>query len=317
MKKKSATARRTNGPQKERGKNMATNSTSKLKAKDPKDVSPGKSKIMIFSRSGVGKTWFALDFPKPYYIDTEGGAKLGHYQKKLAAVGGAYFGPEDGALNFEEVLGQVQALATEKHEYKTLTFDSITKLFQTATADEANRLGDKDVFSASKKPAIAFMRRLVNWVQRIDMNVIFIAHEVAEWGMVNGQREQIGVGADIWDKLQYELDLNLQAIRRGNSRVAMVKKSRLLGFPETETFPLEYEEFASRYGKDFIEGAVSQITLASADQVAEIKRLLDLLKLPQNEIDKALNKAKAEDWSELTDEQADAYIAYLKKKIEK
>jgi hypothetical protein len=125
------------------------------------------------------------------------------------------------------------------------------------------------------------------------------------------------VVADIWDKLQYELDLNLQAIRRGNSRVAMVKKSRLLGFPETETFPLEYEEFAARYGKDFIEGAVSQITLASADQVAEIKRLLDLLKLPQNEIDKALNKAKAEDWSELTDEQADAYIAYLKKKIEK
>ena len=50
---------------------MTTNSTSKLKAKDPKDVSPGKSKIMIFSRSGVGKTWFALDFPKPYYIDTE------------------------------------------------------------------------------------------------------------------------------------------------------------------------------------------------------------------------------------------------------
>jgi hypothetical protein len=310
-------AQRTNGPQKERGKNMTTNSTSKLKAKDPKDVSPGKSKIMIFSRSGVGKTWFALDFPKPYYIDTEGGAKLGHYQKKLAADGGAYFGPEDGALNFEEVIGQVQALATEKHEYKTLIFDSITKLFQTAIADEANRLGDKDAFGASKKPAIAFMRRLVNWVQRIDMNVIFIAHEVAEWGMVNGQREQIGVVADIWDKLQYELDLNLQAVRRGNSRVAIVKKSRLLGFPETDTFPLEYEEFASRYGKDFIEGAVSQITLASADQVAEIKRILDLLKLPQNEIDKALNKAKAEDWSELTDEQADAYIAYLKKKIEK
>lgn len=289
----------------------------KLKAKDPKDVSPGKSKIMIFSRSGVGKTWFSLDFPKPYYIDTEGGARLGHYQKKLAAVGGAYYGPEDGALNFEEVLGQVQALATEKHGYKTLIFDSITKLFQTAIAEEQNRLGDKDAFGASKKPAINFMRRLVNWVQRIDMNVIFIAHEMPEWGMVNGQREQIGVVADIWDKLQYELDLNLQVQKRGTARVAIVRKSRLMGFPETESFTLEYDEFASRYGKDFIEADVAQITLASAEQVGEIKRLLDLLKLPQNEIDKALTKAKAESWEELTDEQADAYIAYLKKKIEK
>lgn len=289
----------------------------KLKAKDPKDVSPGKSKIMIFAKSGVGKTWFSLDFPKPYYIDTEGGARLGHYQKKLAAVGGAYYGPEDGALNFEEVLGQVQALATEKHPYKTLIFDSITKLFQTAIAAEQDRLGDKDAFGASKKPAINFMRRLVNWVQRIDMNVIFIAHEIPEWGMVDGQRSQIGVVADIWDKLQYELDLNIQAQKRGASRVAVVKKSRLLGFPESESFPLEYEDFASRYGKDFIEADVSQITLASPDQVAEIKRLLDLLKLPQNEIDKALTKAKAEDWSELTDSQAEAYIGYLKKKIEK
>ena len=42
--KESATARRTNGP-KERGKNMATNSTSKLKAKDPKDVSPANRRL--------------------------------------------------------------------------------------------------------------------------------------------------------------------------------------------------------------------------------------------------------------------------------
>ena len=114
----------------------------KLKAKDPSEVAAGKSKMMVFSKSGVGKTWFALDFPKPFYVDTENGAKLAHYQKKLKAVGGGYFGPEDGALNFEEVLGQIQALATESHPYQTLIIDSITKLFQTAVADEANKLGD-------------------------------------------------------------------------------------------------------------------------------------------------------------------------------
>ena len=169
--------------------------TSKLKAKDPKDVAPGKIKMMIFGKSGIGKTWISLDFPKPYYIDAEGGARLAHYQAKLAAVGGSYFGVEDGALSFEEVLGQIQALATEKHDYQTLVIGSVTKLYQTAIAEEAQRLGDKDAFGASKKPAIAYMRRLVNWVQRIDMNVVFEAHEASEWGMVNGQREQIGTNA--------------------------------------------------------------------------------------------------------------------------
>lgn len=289
---------------------------SKLKGKDPKDVKPGKLKMLVFSKSGVGKTWFALDFPKPYYIDSEGGARLRHYQDKLAAVGGAYFGPEQGALNFEEVLAQIQALATEKHEFQTLVIGSITKLYQTAIAAEAERLGDKDVFGASKKPAIGYMRRLVNWVQRLDMNVVFEAHETADWGLVNGQRSEIGQKEDVWDKLTYELDLTIQAVKIGTTRKAFVRKSRLLGFPEADSFPLAYGEFVTRYGKDFIEAPAVPIVLATPEQVAEIRRLLGVLSLPQTEIDKALSKAGAEDWTELTTTQADAYIGYLKKKVD-
>ena len=291
--------------------------TSKLKAKDPKDVVPGKIKMMIFGKSGIGKTWISLDFPKPYYIDAEGGARLAHYQAKLAAVGGSYFGVEDGALSFEEVLGQIQALATEKHDYQTLVIGPVTKLYQTAIAEEAQRLGDKDAFGASKKPAIAYMRRLVNWVQRIDMNVVFEAHESSEWGMVNGQREQIGTNADTWDKLVYELDLTLQVVKQGPSRYALIRKSRLLGFPETEKFPLEYAEFAKRYGKDFIEGEVKQISLATPEQIAELISWFDTLGVRDEEKQKVLDKAKAETIEELTVEQADAYLAFLKAKVEK
>lgn len=291
--------------------------TSKLKAKDPKDVVPGKIKMMIFGKSGIGKTWISLDFPRPYYIDAEGGARLAHYQSKLAAVGGSYFGVEDGALSFEEVLGQIQALATEKHDYQTLVIGSVTKLYQTAIAEEAQRLGDKDAFGASKKPAIAYMRRLVNWVQRIDMNVVFEAHESSEWGMVNGQREQIGTNADTWDKLVYELDLTLQVIKQGSSRYALIRKSRLVGFPETDKFPLEYAEFAKRYGKDFIEGKVKQINLATPEQIAELISWFDTLGVRDEEKQKVLDKAKAESIEELTVEQADAYLAFLKAKVEK
>ena len=287
----------------------------RLKAKAPSEVKAGKTKALIFGKSGVGKTWFTLTFPTPYYVDTEGGADLRHYQERLAKAGGAYMGPEEGSLDFGTVIEQMQALATEKHGYKTLIVDSITKLYQTAIANEAERLGDKDAFGASKKPAIQAMRRLVNWAMKLDMNVLFVAHESAEWGLVNGQRQEIGQQPDVWDKLIYELDLTLRAEKRGPTRVAVVRKSRLLGFPDGETFPLEFADFAERYGKDSIEGAVQAITLAGAEQVAEIKRLLDTVKVSDAEVEKLLTKAGAETWAELTTEQAAATVTWLRKRI--
>lgn len=293
---------------------------SKLKAKDPTLVTPGKIKMMLFSKSGIGKTWLSMDFPRPFYIDSEGGARLAHYQEKLKKAGGAYFGQEDGALDFPSVLEQVQALATEKHNFQTVSFGSITKLYQTAISTESQHIedsGKKDEFGASKKPAIRQMRRLVNWIQRLDMNVVFEAHETSEWGINprTGQREEIGQIPDVWDKLIYELDLTLRLEKRGPSRVAVVRKSRLLGFPEQDVFPLDYSEFATRYGKDFIEGTVSQIVLATIAQVTEINKLMQVVKVDQKDIEKLMTKANAETWEELTTDQATATIVWLKKKM--
>lgn len=300
------------------GNNNNKNKMSKLKAKAPADVTPGKTKAMIFGASGVGKTWFTLTFPAPYYIDTEGGADLRHYQERLKAAGGAYLGPADGALDFNTVIEQMQALATEKHPYKTLIVDSITKLYQTTIANTAEQLGDKDAFGASKKPAISMMRRLVNWTMKLDMNVWFVAHDAAEWGLdpKTGQRTEVGRVADVWDKLIYELDLTLNVVKRGPTRVAIVRKSRLLGFPDADQFPLEYADFAQRYGKDYIEAESHTIKLAEAAQVAEIVKLVDLLKVSPAECEKVFTKAGADEWTELTADQAKATITWLKKKIQ-
>lgn len=293
-------------------------SKSKLGAKAPAVVDPGKSKIMVLSKSGIGKTWFSLSFPSPYYIDSEGGARLPHYQRRLAESGGAYFGVEDGALDFAAVIGQVEALATERHQYQTLAIGSITKLYQHTIALEQAKLGDRDAFGASKKPAVSYMRRLVMWLMRLDMNVLLEAHESTEWGInpKTGQREEVGVIADVWDKLIYELDLTLRLEKRGPERVCVVKKSRLTGFPEGESFPAEYAYFSNRYGKDFIERESAPITLATAEQVAEINRLLSVLTIPEKEIERILNKAQADSVNELSAEQADKMIVWMKGKIQ-
>lgn len=296
----------------------------KLKAKPPEEVKPGHIKGNLFGASGSGKTWFALSFPVPYYIDTEGGADLSHYMERLKKSGGAYLGPQDGACDFDTILNQIQALATEKHPYKTLVIDSVTKVFQACVAKEAERLGDKDAFGASKKPAIAYMRRLVAWVARLDMNVWFISHETTEWGTVGGSRQEIGKTADAWDKLVYELDLTLQVQKHNKGfRTATVAKSRLLGFPDGERFDLQkdgvdvgYQEFAARYGKDFIEQDTKPIVLANSEQLQAIRSYLDVLKLTDEEIAKILTRANADVWEELTEKQASKAIEWFKKKAE-
>ena len=113
---------------------------SKLRAKSPEETNPGHIKMLIYGPPGVGKTWLGMDFPEPYYIDTEGGARLAHYQAKLKASGGVYMGVESGALDFPTLIEEVKLLATEKHGYRTLVIDSLTKVYQTAIAIESERL---------------------------------------------------------------------------------------------------------------------------------------------------------------------------------
>lgn len=288
-------------------------SKSKLKAIAPKSAEPKKPKILIYGKPGVGKTWASLDFPNVYYIDTEGGANLNHYTDKLKASGGVYMGPEQGSLDFATVIEQVQGLATEEHGFKTLVIDSVSKLFNMAIADEAERLGDKDAFGASKKPAVANMRKLVNWLSRIDMNVILISHEKTEWGLDSkGQRVEVGATFDCYDKLEYELDLCLNIVKAGATRNARVRKSRLTGFPDASVFPWSYVEFSKLYGKDIIEKKTEALVLATKEQLAEVEKLLKVVKLPDGQEDKWLKQKNVDGWDEMDTTSIAKAIEHIK-----
>lgn len=298
---------------------------SKLLAVSPEAVEPKKPKVLIYGIAGVGKTWTALDFPGVYYIDTEGGADLDHYRQKLKASGGMYLGPDQGSLDFDTVIGQVEALATEDHPYKTIVFDSITKLFNTAITDEQQRMaseGKKDEFGASRKVPIRQMSKLVRWINKCDLNVIMIAHEKDLYGATTGgQREVLGRTFDAYDKLEYELHFVLRITKLGKGdtaiRKAHVGKSRLTGFREGESFDWSYAEFATRYGRDVIEKGVTKIVLAAPEQIAEVRKLLDVVKLPDGMTDKWFQKANVDDWAEMDTETIAKCIGYLTQLKEK
>lgn len=289
----------------------------KLGGVDPKSADPSKPKILIYGKPGVGKTWASLDFPSVFYIDTEGGADLSHYTDKLKKASGRYFGVEQGAGDFDNVLEQMKALATLDHPYKTVVIDSISKVFNNEIAKEIERLAAaniKNEYGADRKPAIKYMRQLVSWLQRIDMNVILIAHEKDEYTLVGNEKKVTGSTFDCWDKLEYELHLCLQITKQGESRKARVRKSRLIGFPDTSMFDWSYLEFANRYGKDVIEKDSKKLSLATEEQIAEIERLLGIVKLSDSPKDKWIAES-SNNLGEIDKEKMETVINYLKGKV--
>ena len=290
---------------------------SKLLAVAPETVEPKKPKVLIYGSPGVGKTWASLDFPSVYYIDTEGGADLDHYRAKLRNSGGVYMGPDQGSLDFDVVIGQIQALATEKHEFRTIVLDSASKLWNVALSDEQEALGAKDAFGAYKKVPTRKFTSMVKWLNRLDMNAVLICHQKDEWGLNDkGQREVVGFTFDCQDKLAYDLHLVLRIAKVGPSRYAYIGKSRLTGFPEGENFNWSYAEFAARYGKDVIEKAAAPLILATPEQVADLHRLLGVVKMPDDWQEKIFKKAGVELWEEMDSDKIESCIKMLKDRMD-
>lgn len=289
--------------------------TRKLKGVDPVQAKPSKPKILVWGKSGVGKSWGALDFPCSYLIDCEGGSNLPRYTDKLKKSGGLYFGPEHGANDFAAVTEEIITLATTQHKYRTLIIDSGTKILGTAVAAEHERMekAGRDMektFGAEKKPALNWLRRWLRWFQAMDMNIVVICHEKDEYK----DGKLVGSIPDFWDKYTYELDLSLQIVKTGQSRKARVTKTRLEGFPDLETFDWSYEEFAKRFGKDVIEAQGEAIKLATPEQIDAYSKLLSVVKVDAKVLEKWEENG---DVAELTQNDLQKRIDYLNKLIPK
>lgn len=284
-----------------------------LKAVKPEVVKPSKPKFLISGKSGVGKTSFALEFEKPYLIDTEGGAVREQYTKKLLASGGAYFGKEQGSQDFKLVIEEIKALATSKHDYKTLVIDSFTKLYNMAAAEAEVTVGND--FGRDKKEANKPTRQLIRWLEKIDMTVILICHQKDKYERQGKEVVYAGTTFDGWDKLEYDLDLWIEIRKTGKERSFVVKKSRVASFIEGTETELSYQKFVELYGKEVIAAAPQPLVMASPAQVAELKRLIEFVRLDDEIVEKWLKKAGAEEFEEMSTEQITKCIDFIKAKL--
>jgi|SRR6185503_1127765 len=264
-------------------------------------------KALFYGLAGAGKTTAAIHFPRPYLIDTEKGSVNDQYVKVLEQKGGVVFHTSD----FDELIKEVKALLTVKHEFKTLIIDPLTILYNNLLDISALKVGTE--FGRHYGEANKQMKHLLNLLLRLDMNVIITSHAKNEYG---ANLAVLGTTFDCYKKLDYLFDLVFEVQKRGKERVGVIKKSRIESFPDGETFPFSYDEIAKRYGKEVLERNAIAEVLASPEKVAELHRLVELLKIPQETLEKWLDKANAETFDEFTETVVDKIIDSLNKQIQ-
>jgi hypothetical protein len=263
-------------------------------------------KAFFYGAAGVGKTTAVISFPKPYLIDTEKGAENDQYQKRLTDVGGLIFQTSD----FEELITEVKVLLTEKHPFKTLVIDPLTTLYSDLLDKTEAKMGNdfgRHYGEANKK-----MRHLLKLLTRLDMNVIITSHAKNEYG--EGMKV-IGQTFDCYKKLDYMFDLVFEIQKRGKERVGIVRKTRIKSFLDGEQFPFSYDAIAEKYGRSILERDAIAQKLATHEQVMEIKRLLDLLRVPEETLQKWLDKDGAETVEEMSFDYATKCLDALNLKM--
>lgn len=281
-----------------------------LRAKPPEVKEAKRAKILVSGEAGVGKSYFSLQFPNCYYIDAEAGAERGQYQELLKKSGGVYLGREDGASDFAEIIKEIKALSTEKHNYKTLVIDSLSHVYNMEAAEAEMSVGS--AYAADKKEANKPCRQLLRWIEKIDMNVVLICHSKADWSSKD-KDGKIGTTYDAYDKVSYSLDLWLEI----KDKQIIVRKTRIDAFGEGQILTRDYKKFAEIFGTMDIEREVETLTMATLGEIKACEKLVQGLNMDAKELNKLWKKVNVEAWEEMTHEQIQSCIGFLDSKIQK
>lgn len=288
----------------------------KAKTPEPKNK---RVKMMVFSTAGIGKTTASINWPKSVIIDMEHGTD--HYGDTIIKNGSIVL----HTTNPDEVRDEIKTLLTEKHDYRTIVIDPVTILYQAiqekwtrifskyADTEKATELQDFGFryWAKVKSDYKAIMRMLL----ACDMNVILTAHQKDVYG--EGMKK-VGFGSDSMKGDEHIFDYVFQLVMDSKGRrTAITKKERAevgkAKFPAE--FEWSYPNFQIYYGKEALERESTPLPLASPEHVAEVKRLLGIVKVEESFETDILTKADVDSWEEMTAEKIGKTIEFLNKKL--
>lgn len=284
-----------------------------LRAKKP-EVNLPRLKVLLFASEGVGKTHFCCSFPDTYYIDTEGLEDYPHFIDMLRANAGDMVYLND----LEEIIKEVKALLSTKHDYKTLVIDSLSFPYAWLAQMEAERLAKKGSegteFGANLAKAKRLTFQLGILLSRLDMNVIVVAHERVKYE----KSVEVGTTYDITDKMAYSLGTVWNLKLLGSNRKLFVKKSRYKQLQANESLDFNegYDTIKNIFGEEIFKRESVVRELATNDQIMEIKRLIEVLHLPEDRVNKILTNAKAVTFEEIEKSYMEKLLKSMQKTIQ-
>ena len=263
-------------------------------------------KAFFYGDAGTGKTTCAINFPKPYYIDTERGAEHAQYMNILQSNGGMVF----QTRSFKDLFQEVLTLSQEKHQFETIVIDPITPIFANLVDEYGKTYGTAHGkhFNEVNK---AF-ERLLNLLLRIDMNVVITAHSKKEYGK---DLEVLGQTYDGYKKLHYIFDLVIEAKTVGKKYVGIVKKSRISTIPANEEIDFDYQSIHNLYGKDVLSSGNS-IPLNDSGDLNKLRALIHLLNIKDEQINQWCKRENIETLEDMSEDRMGMLISVLEARKE-
>lgn len=277
------------------------------------EVVQKRLKTLMYGVAGAGKTMAAISFPKPYLIDTEKGFEHQQYLDKLKENGGSVFHTTD----FDELLTEIRALTTEEHEYKTLIIDPLTVIYNNlvekcaqdrVTPQNPDGMAHGGHYIASNRK----MKQLMSLLIKLDMNVIITSHSKNEYGH---NMTVLGQTFDCYKKLDYLFDLVFEINKKGKVREAVIKKTRLTAFPESDRFAFSYDEIAKRYGREILEKQAEARKLTTPEQIKIVQEYIKIFRVAPETVERYFKKGDATTWDEMPYSAMECIINHFQAKI--
>lgn len=289
---------------------------SKLKAKAPVIIKK-RLKAFFYGGAGTGKTYCAIQFPKPYFIDTERGGENSKYVKLLTENGGAVYQTRD----FKDLYEQVMALANESHPFQTIVIDPITPIYENLVLMHEQSIREKSHKSSSGYSrhyieANKDFKKLADLLLRIDMNVIVTAHAKKEYCISGNEMQVTGETFDAYKKLDHLFDLIVATKLVDKKFMGYVIKSRIESIPTNSEINFSYKSLNELYEKDFIQEKAKPLTFLKEDIVKELNNLIEKTGTSESWVNKCLSKNGIGSLEELSEEAAHKMIDHLLKALD-
>lgn len=275
-----------------------------LRAKEPKSKD-ARLKLFMYGDAGAGKTSASCVLPAPYIIDTEQGTN--NYSELINKAGGAVF----QTTSMKEIIEEVRQLRKEKHDFKTLVIDSSTPAYFGLIEECEEKVGSE--FGRHYGEANKVMRRLINLLMDLDMNVVFTAHSKVVYG---DDMKKMGTTFDGWKRLDYIFDLVLELRKiTPTNRKAKVVKTRLDGFPDGDVFDWTFDALSERHAIVEMERETIAIKVATEKQLEQIRKIADNIHEGATFVSGCVKKARVDVLEDMPYDKADKMIEAMKKKI--